>query len=180
MTAREAWNYFGYREDIRYIILPRKRDRNGNKFGFIKVGSMKIADRLIEDLDGSVFLGFTLHLKITSDKNGKQDNFSSQKLNEEGKGLQRHVPKDEVIINPPRSKWKNNAPDQSKLIVEQPKHKHFYLETDENRKEERQRSVIGITQEDTCPDLLQEKISLAGYNGILVRGITYRKFLILF
>lgn len=43
VMAREVWRYFGYKEDIQDIILLRKRDCNDNRYGFIKVSTMRIA-----------------------------------------------------------------------------------------------------------------------------------------
>lgn len=44
--------------------------------------------------------------------------------------------------------------------------------------EEGARSLIGITKQDQWPDILQEKIRLAGHIGLSMKGMSFTKFII--
>lgn len=179
VMAREVWRYFGYKEDIVDIILPKKRDRNGNRFGFLKVRNMRIAENIIKDRDDNIFLGYRILLKLTKRKvspdlsTKKKQGFLRKR--EEGikiGGELERKDKDDIY------NLKKSELEQRSSLIEQPKHRQRILQVEEKSKEESLRSVIGITNKDQWAYELQEKIRLAGYTWIWVRGISHRKFVI--
>ncbi|KAK1358897.1 hypothetical protein POM88_043371 [Heracleum sosnowskyi] len=45
-SAREIWNLFGSKEDITDIILPKKRDVNNSRIGFVLVRTQAITGKV--------------------------------------------------------------------------------------------------------------------------------------
>ncbi|KAK1393752.1 hypothetical protein POM88_012808 [Heracleum sosnowskyi] len=70
--------------------------------------------------------------------------------------------------------------DIMKKQEEKPKHRHNTLWVEDKKIEEAIKSFIGITITNQWPDVLQEKITLSGLQGILIRGITFKRFIISF
>lgn len=136
---------------------------------------------MIKDLEGAMFWGYTIHLKIAKDKNPSSNNYEiptiGRKLDMRLIQEQEDIPKSKIHAQPRTEQPRTEKP--AEIIVEQPKHKHFTLDLDEEKKEERKRAVIGTTTEDQWRDSLQEKILLAGYESMTIKGITYCKFLII-
>ncbi|KAK1397381.1 hypothetical protein POM88_007244 [Heracleum sosnowskyi] len=56
----------------------------------------------------------------------------------------------------------------------------IHLEISDNFKRDKDRSLIGKTDQDEWADILQEKIRLSGFEGVQVRGISHDKFILTF
>ncbi|KAK1393875.1 hypothetical protein POM88_012931 [Heracleum sosnowskyi] len=63
-TAKEIWDLFQNGGDIWDIILPRKRDRKGNRIGFVKTSSELESGRIISNLKQFKGLGRVLKMSI--------------------------------------------------------------------------------------------------------------------
>lgn len=65
-TAKEVWHHFGRNKNILDIILPKKRDVNGNKYGFIKLKPWREIKNLIEEMGNTSFQGYRMSLKMAA------------------------------------------------------------------------------------------------------------------
>lgn len=163
-TAKEIWKYFGRNNDIRDIILPRKRDINGNRIGFIKMEKRREAEELIYELDNTIFMGHRIHLKFTQSGN---KNYQQKAKSENIDRRNEHKETDAGTI-------------KETELVDQPKFRIIKLLVDNIFGEEATRSLVGITETEQWPDILQEKKTLSGLSGITIRGITDSTFIITF
>lgn len=68
ILAKEVWNFFGKYKTIKDIILPRRRDRNGNRVGFLIVTSGPKSNAIIQDNNGQSFKGSIIQVKRTLTK----------------------------------------------------------------------------------------------------------------
>lgn len=65
-----------YNGSILDIILPKKRDINGYRYGFIKTGNLRAAEVLAKEFHNKLFLGNKLSLTWCLDKK-KSTNYAS-------------------------------------------------------------------------------------------------------
>lgn len=77
--AREVWDFFKRAGKVLDIILPRKRDVNGNRIGFVKVDTDKVARGIMEKVGSKKLLGSKLDLKLVLNKSKNRE--SSEREN---------------------------------------------------------------------------------------------------
>lgn len=68
MTARDLWDLFKMRGDIKDIILPKRRDIRNKRYGFVKTCSELEAGMIISNLKQFKGLGRILKMKINESK----------------------------------------------------------------------------------------------------------------
>lgn len=63
-SARDIWEFFKMGGTIKDIILPKRRDRRNNRYGFVKTTSELEADKIISNLKQFKGLGRILKMSI--------------------------------------------------------------------------------------------------------------------
>ena len=58
------WSFFGNAGKVTNIILPKKRDKNNRRFGFVKVQSPKEINRMMDKLQYEVFYSQPLKMSL--------------------------------------------------------------------------------------------------------------------
>lgn len=168
--AKDVWNFFGYKRHIKDIFLPKKRDVNGTRYGFIHTNDLTFASHLVIEFSGIYFMENKLTLKINT--------YHPRSKLPQNANLVRAGNHDNVH----HAKFSDNKKnyESTEKLVKQPTHRTVKLfETDETS-EELLVSIIGITKEDQWADVLQENITLNTFIPTRVVGISHRKFLITF
>lgn len=83
--TREVWSLMGHIGGIKDIILPKKRDRFGNRIGFVKVANTKVAKKVIWQIDEMVWQGKKLKASMARQtRNNKYTNRAEVKENKRG------------------------------------------------------------------------------------------------
>ncbi|KAK1347755.1 hypothetical protein POM88_055032 [Heracleum sosnowskyi] len=139
--AKDVWQFFSNGGQILDIILPKKTDKFGNRFGFVKTSSEKEARKIIDKLSGVKFLGKNLSVTLARPR--------LQKENEV-------VAKDCVNHYTPVKNW---------LQITDKSDSSGEVEIELNQVEDIvnmfNNCLVGFTWETEETDSLQEKLSLA-------------------
>lgn len=72
--AKEVWDFFKTTWKVLDIILPRKKDVNGNIICFFKVDTDKTARGIMENVRSKKLLGSKLDLKLVLNKSKNREN----------------------------------------------------------------------------------------------------------
>lgn len=67
-TAKEIWIFFKKAGEIRDIILPRKKDKNNKRYGFVVLKNLVVAGKLIESLNGTHFQEGKIYMSLAKNK----------------------------------------------------------------------------------------------------------------
>lgn len=163
-STKVIWNFLGNKDLIKDIILPRKRDINGIRHGFIHTYDIHFARYLVAHFNGSQLMNNKLILKFNHPRTPSQFH---------------KVP---TTLPPPPSLRDTNQPTKMspQNMVVQPTHGTVKLDLNPNTALELNRSIIGLTNEDNWADALQEKILLKTQIPTKITGIAQKKFLITF
>lgn len=120
------------------IILPKKRDVNGKRYGFIITYDLPFAIHLTQTCNGEYLMRNKLLLKLnTTERSMSQD---------------RQLP-----YPPPPVQKPNPSMKSTEELVKQPSHRTIMINLEASSAQVMERSIIGITQEDQWADILQEK-----------------------
>lgn len=71
-TRKELWQFFNKKGRVVDLILPKRRDQNNKRYGFVKTKSAKDMQDMMEDLQFKVFYSKPLVMKPTIAKNKDQ------------------------------------------------------------------------------------------------------------
>lgn len=55
-TTKEIWHHFGRNYNIKDIILPKKRDINGNRVSFIQIESWRQMKEIIQEFNNTILI----------------------------------------------------------------------------------------------------------------------------
>lgn len=180
-STRDIWLYFNKDRWVRDIILPRKRDKNNFRIGFLIVQLKDHTQNIINKLSGTYFLGNKLLLKLSafhSDSHinsqhniGSATNIGSQL----SKGIavnNRGTKVNQVVINHDKINEDH--------LQKQPSFRTINGKVNIETREVLSRSLIGITETAEWADMIQEKIRTMGLYYVSVKGISHHKFLVTF
>ncbi|KAK1361733.1 hypothetical protein POM88_046207 [Heracleum sosnowskyi] len=178
-TAREIWNIFKRGGVVKDIILPRKRDKRNQRYGFVKTISELEAGTIINNVKAFGGLGAKFRMTINQSQKALQGRFPRQSLHENT----RQIPQKELV---PRIKGKSNGLAGSKKEEEHKKEVPFaqkmfeYIEaeTDPEVEEGLFQTKVGLSRSDETPLSLQGKLTSEGFDYIKVVGLSERKFLL--
>ncbi|KAK1403272.1 hypothetical protein POM88_002877 [Heracleum sosnowskyi] len=170
ISARALWSFFKECGKIIDIILPRKRDKNGKRIGFIKTISELEAGVIICNAKekGGLVGKIALSINNATNRVEKQSTHERNEKNLEKESLKTTSSKKKEV-----GKSEGGAEDQNdfgKRMFE-----YIEAETDEDVE-------IGLYQRltwlDETPEALQDKLSVLGYDFIKVVGLSDRKFIL--
>lgn len=171
-NSRDIWSFFQRQHAVKDIILPRKRDINGKRFGFIHTYDHHTAISIVKHFNGSSLMNNKLLVKINTKVRKSRASVSSS------------MPQQMVNFPPPPPLRRTDKDVRSistpQVVIDQPLHRTLTLEPEEHSQQQLDRSLIRVTAEDQWGDILQEKINLSGYIHAKLLGISHRKFLITF
>lgn len=186
--ARELWQFFQKAGNIKDIILPKKRDKNNRRIGFVKVHKEGDVGKIMKQLQYEVF--YSQPLKMNVAKN-KQKIHSEALPPQSAKGpTKTHMDKD--IINSQEVKvgageYQNNKDDKSEHLkgkkkekIEKENTKPVILETSKEIESIALRSTICFSQFPLKGDILQDIIDELGYKDIIVKEVSCYKFILSF
>ncbi|KAK1383695.1 hypothetical protein POM88_021430 [Heracleum sosnowskyi] len=197
--ARDVWNVFNKAEKVKDIVLPRKRDKFGNRIGFVKTNSEVEAMKINKRMNGTVFLGCKLITVMANPKapRRKMNSGIKQKvvpvMEKSYSNMGEQMPTFE-------QNWKQNTITDCKVsdtdkkismegdvditrvsrpikIVSKPR-KICDLTHVQELTGLVERSMIGYTWTHEEVDLLQEKMINAGFYNIAVKQFSGTKFLL--
>lgn len=90
--AKDVWQLFSREGHIKDIVLPRKRDKFGNRIGFIKTGGENVARKIIDNLNGKTFMGAKLHITLA------KPNRRSSQSNSHHSNQSQHAPANQSVL----------------------------------------------------------------------------------
>lgn len=164
-NSREIWMFFNSKRLIRDIKLPRKRDVNNFRYGFLMVLNYESVCTLVEEFNGKVFKDHKLLVKIS--KNSEQ-----QYKFLKSKATRRNHKQD--YQDNIKLKTNNREP----ILVPQPTFRIVNGTADMCLLEDLKTSLIGETKEPCWADVLQENLIAQGISSIKVTGISHFTFLL--
>lgn len=146
-STRDIWDFFGYNSHIKDIILPKKRDINGNRFSFIQTYDFSFAIFLTNLCNGTKFMRNKLLLKVNhlQRRSIVPGSKNVNPRNESTHSTQVRYP------HPPPPQKNKHSPEN---LVQQPSHRTISLDLPIDVAQEINRSLIGITIHDQWADIL--------------------------
>ncbi|WOG87204.1 hypothetical protein DCAR_0206427 [Daucus carota subsp. sativus] len=172
-TVKDIWLYFNKQRNIKDIVLPKRRDRNNNRIGFLIVESKKEVEYLITSFNGRRMGRNHLVVKMAQN-NGSRAKMQQSENNSVRKGEELGDKAGNTIAKP-----QNGANHECmENLVTQPSFRTIVGKVDDEFKDILGRSLVGITKEIEWADSIQEKIIGLGCSFIRVRGISHKSFLL--
>lgn len=177
--AKEAWAFFKRVGKVLDVILPRKRDKYGRRYGFVKCRNSLEASSFINKLNGKMFgknkLRSDFALKKSSDKQKENvmdpSKVAHRKTEDRGDfGNHRSTRSHHAESNylQPSSNTDSVKADGNVGCVDNPLQKEL------------ERSVMVETLEPHAVTDVLNQLDLLGYDNILVKGLSSFKFLLTF
>ncbi|KAL1832841.1 hypothetical protein ACET3Z_002492 [Daucus carota] len=170
-TGAEIWNLFKGCGNILDIILPKKRDRLGKRFGFVKTTDDKEAGAIICNAKQDKRLGSKISMTI----NGKKENSPSHKQPASERAF-----KSQGVEVPVKAT--TNKGDSNTQLKEVPFGKRMFefteVEVDFEVEKALLDSKVGITWFEEEVSVLKERFRDMGLGGYKIMGLSKRKFLI--
>ncbi|KAL5170332.1 hypothetical protein HKD37_11G032053 [Glycine soja] len=71
VTQAELWNHFRQWGEVKEIFLPKRRNKEGRRYGFVRLKGVEDKRRVERDLDNSFIRGLKLHVNIPKYGRGK-------------------------------------------------------------------------------------------------------------
>lgn len=170
---------------IRDIILPKRRDEKGNKFGFIRIKGFSEADEQVKRLKLVKFLGRNMNLIMLGDKKvgyGKSGNsvnrdkekkFSFEKSN--GKRI-----KQKGVDNEKRVAFGGEGNGRKAAYSGEKREYNFKAVPDKDFGNKLWKSLIGFFRNQMSGIILKEVLKELGIVDILVREISCWNFVLQF
>lgn len=162
------------------IVLPRKLDKYGQRYGFVKLSSSREAESLIQKLRGRTFEGHKLRLDFAKKKKRLSNNSSFSK---KGQGSAVNCDKEKGIQGPQASQVNySESVARDRATTSQEKHDSNVLRVSANESNQLDfsQSVVVQTLQDSSVTDVMNQLDLLGYDNILVRGLCPCKFLLTF
>ncbi|KAK1352858.1 hypothetical protein POM88_052696 [Heracleum sosnowskyi] len=168
--ASNLWNFFKRCGQIKDIVLPKKRDKNNKRIGFIKTSTELEAGRIISNTKEFLGWGRRIILTINQVKNPvtTRDVVKKNAIQTNLTGSKVFVPKK---VNNETVNIKNE--DISTKMFE-----YTGAEVDDRVEEGLFESMVAFSWKEESSDSLQVNINKADIKGIIVVGLTERKFLL--
>uniref|UniRef100_K7KKX5 RRM domain-containing protein n=1 Tax=Glycine max TaxID=3847 RepID=K7KKX5_SOYBN len=63
-TAKELWIHFKQQGDVREVFIPRKRNKQGRRYGFVRYKGVRNVQQLQQHLDNMVFRGLKMNVNV--------------------------------------------------------------------------------------------------------------------
>ncbi|KAL1822632.1 hypothetical protein ACET3Z_009410 [Daucus carota] len=158
-TSREIWQLFNHCGEILDIILPRKRDKKGIRYGFVQTKSELEAGAIISNAKASRGLGRKIKMSINSSTRPDKKEVSSKKTSD-------------VKVLKTESKSAEDCEFQKKMF------EFIEVEVDEEVEEALLDCKIGFTWFDMGVNTLQEIFNDMGLHKYRIISLSKRKFLI--
>ncbi|KAL8114154.1 hypothetical protein AgCh_021139 [Apium graveolens] len=177
VKARDMWSCFKGCGVILDIILPRKRDKNNRRFGFVKTISEGEAGKII--LNAKEKGGLAAKIKMSIIDNGMSSmdagrNFNN-KVRDEKKGVHwaNTAKLEEAVKNKPDKKESLDG-DLGTKMFKFTEARIVY----ENIEEGLMVTLVGYTKLDNSSATIQKEMDREGFDDIQVVGLIESKFLI--
>lgn len=160
-TAKELWELFNGCGKVFDIILPRKRDKYNNRYGFVKTSNEEEAGKMISNAKARKGLGRVLKMSIypsntpikrVSLNTGKKAKLKSNDKSTKGEGDR---------VNHVANVFEN-----------------IEAEIDEDIENSLKRSLVGITKKSICARELVGEIQNNEFQEVKLLRLNDRKFLI--
>lgn len=158
--SKEIWQLFQACGQIRDIILPRKRDRNGKRIGFVQTHSEKEAGAVISNAKMDKRLGRKIRMSINT------------REKEDVRDTPRHKENDR------KEKIEKNQKDKEEMCFGKKMFEFIEVEIDEQVEEALLESKIGYTWLEMRADNLLENLIDMGLGKYKVISLSASKFLI--
>lgn len=174
--AKDIWKVFCEVGNVKDIVLPKKRDRFGNRIGFVKTSNLETGRKLIERFDGVTLWGKKISPTIARSKNGVGSKYGTNKKVDQGGQHKEEMHSHAVQMY--EKEHESLQPNVCKDETGTENLKSCFLNTDEELLKLLDRSMIGQTWEMEEEDILVEKIVSIGFLNLEVRKISNKKFLL--
>ncbi|KAL1812161.1 hypothetical protein ACET3Z_022226 [Daucus carota] len=192
-SAREVWNFFSRHGKILDIILPRKRDKNNRRIGFVKVPDSNTMETLLNKLQFETFYSQPLHMNVAKNTNNiPQIAGMKPRVNIARDTPQRMSSHPDGLDN---TKLENDSqPQKVDLTSEEPSKKAreevkistlpikkiLQLEISKDIESIVDKSMVCFSEYPLNGDILQEILVSLGYDQILVKEVSCFKFILSF
>ncbi|WOG85096.1 hypothetical protein DCAR_0104283 [Daucus carota subsp. sativus] len=169
----EIWQHFKKAGKIRDIILPRKRDRFGNRIGFVIAHSVSEAEKIIRSLKGSKIGSSELYVAHAKKFSSAS---SSRKATSRGSTFPAQSPKKGLDKPNPHVVDSNCAKSKLPPYVVPP----IRLEANEDLKSELDNCLCLITAKPETVESVEFIVEGLGFRDAVIRGMSSTKFLAYF
>lgn len=175
-TSRDLLDLFKSCGNVKDVILPRKRDKRNNRIGFIKVKNELEAGELINNIKQSKGLGRRLSLSINQESNkevSKTDLPNQRVSTPVNKG---HPHRKENKVKEVSVVLQDLQKDLDKKDYNS-RFEYIEAETDPNIEEVFEKSLVGISEEEQCPNELLDWLISENIKNVKVLMVNKKKFL---
>lgn len=168
--ARDLWKLFKQETKVIDIILPRKRDRYGNRVGFLKTMNSEEAIKVVKKLNGYSFGKGHLYLALAKDQPKKVQFANKAK---EGK-----VRSEEPRHHSPESCKNSDLPVGGESVKETKS--GIELKVNEDIASELKCCMCLVTAKHETVDTVEKIVEGLGFRDATIKGISSKKFLAYF
>ncbi|WOG95408.1 hypothetical protein DCAR_0414726 [Daucus carota subsp. sativus] len=158
-------------------FTPNRKDKLGKRFGFAKLQSMQEAELFKNKINGKILAGNVIRAQFAR---GKKESNLKQKKGNYDKEYNKKVKEPSHELNNRQMASKDPRHPSEEAIVDR-KEEPLHLEAvNKELVNDLGRSVVVHTWKDSSVVEVLNTAEVLGYQGVLVRGISSRKFLITF
>ncbi|WOG92472.1 hypothetical protein DCAR_0311741 [Daucus carota subsp. sativus] len=182
VNVATLWQLFKKAGAIKDIIMPRKRDKFGNRFGFVVAQNEREAEKIIGHLNGRNQGRNTLYLAKTKRKPGTKLSHSPTKSNPPQRQVNLNIPhvesKGVEIKNPSpnKNRVERGSPNQDTTIRPHP----TTLSHDSGLQEELDKCVLLVTVKKETIGNVEMIVGGLGCKDAIIRGLLNNKFMAYF
>ncbi|KAL1811947.1 hypothetical protein ACET3Z_022012 [Daucus carota] len=188
-SAKKIWEFFTRHGEILDIILPRRRDKNNRRFGFVKVPDARTLESLMNTLKFEAFYSQPLHMSLAKSRNGVHKDRVQFRRHSQAENP--HIMRQElktVSVAQPLNKEPADKKDSNKGMREEDKVEEkanfaeapLCLDISNEIETIASKSMICFSEYPLNGDILQDILMELGFGDILVKEINCYKFILSF
>lgn len=191
--AKELWACFKKFGLIKDIILPKKRDRNNRRYGFVKLESRMVALQFLNSTKGliignnRIYFSFarrkstrSIDRPIPSNRKEPQAPNSDTNKSEAANVESIHVRKSEVKVQSRENSVQSSSEKIVRDSIPTKRNLEVILELNNSFIKELETSLIVDTVYEESVDTVETILEGLGFKEVLVKGICPKRFLIFF
>ncbi|WOG94173.1 hypothetical protein DCAR_0313466 [Daucus carota subsp. sativus] len=190
LHLKDLWMLFKKEGKIKDIILPRKKDKNGNNYGFIILVNAQEANRVIKAFSGMLIGSKHLYLAVAKTKPRFQASLKAHSnfVNLEAKKGQEELPKEREgstdipipspKVTPPSTRFVASETKENQSRQDHSEHPNL-LPSEEFTQVMQQSLLLRTVKNETVQSVAMMVEGLGAYNA-RIRGITGSSFLAYF
>ncbi|KAL1819552.1 hypothetical protein ACET3Z_014421 [Daucus carota] len=182
-TAKELWQFFNKKRQVKDIILPKKRDKLNRRYGFVKVRQEQDVNDIMQGLKYEVFYSQPLVLQPARERGlpvHSEPNKPINKANQRGREYNK--------VEPPFSPAPKGGPQgdpkparkEEKKGGQKVEEEIIKISPCKDIESIANKSMVCFSDFPLNGDILQEVLVELGYVGIIVKEVSCYKFIFSF